>query len=264
MNSLRTVHEARINFLFFQDIITCVMGILILATLILSLSLDTGEAATAEETQLQSQLNQTRQSISQIEEQNRNTEKQRLALASLPDRATLETELALLRQQATNAENQVRQSIEISVGARSQAEKAAADRRAEAELETEISALRTNIVATRDELSDSRRRTNSVYIVPAPDTQQTSREPVAFVVSGNKIEVKWADSDLSQTHPLSAAEDFRALLRELDPAREYVVLYFRPSGTKWFEPFRKMTRALGFAVGYDAIEEQKDVIFSTK
>src|SRR5947208_15381112 len=100
MNSLRTVHEAKINFIFFQDIITCVLGILILVTLMLSLSLDTGEAATPEEEQLQNQLRQPKENLAQIEQQNRSTEEKQLLLGSLPDPTTLETELALLKRQA--------------------------------------------------------------------------------------------------------------------------------------------------------------------
>src|SRR3954462_9205459 len=108
MNSLRTVREAKINFIFFQDIITCVLGILILVTLMLSLSLDTGEAETAEEEQLQNQLRQAKENLAQIEQQNRSTEEKRLLLASLPDRPTLETEVTLLKRQATNTAEQLR------------------------------------------------------------------------------------------------------------------------------------------------------------
>ena len=45
MSQLRSVPQAKINFLFFQDIITSVMGILILITLMLSLSLNSGDPA---------------------------------------------------------------------------------------------------------------------------------------------------------------------------------------------------------------------------
>src|SRR5258706_10318209 len=110
MNSLRTVREARINFIFFQDIITCVMGILILVTLMLSLSLNTGEAASPEEQQLETQLRQTKESLAETELLNRSAQQQSLLLASLPDRSTLQTEVTLLRNEAARAAEQLRQS----------------------------------------------------------------------------------------------------------------------------------------------------------
>jgi DNA repair exonuclease SbcCD ATPase subunit len=265
MNSLRTVREAKINFIFFQDIITCVLGILILVTLMLSLSLDTGEAATAEEEQFQTQLRQAKENLAQLEQQNRSTEEKRLLLASLPDRSTLETELALLKRQATNTAEQLRRQQESAANAKTQIDRAALERQNATNLEKEITALKNQLATFRDELAEARRRTNSVYIVPAPDAQQSAREPVAFIVSANKIEIKRLNAALSETHDLSSgAEDLRPLLALLNPEREYVVFYFRPSGAKWFEPFRNLARSLGFAVGYDAIEEQKEVIFSTK
>jgi hypothetical protein len=265
MNSLRSVREARINFLFFQDIITCVMGILILVTLILSLSLNTGEAATPEEQQLETQLQQLKQSLVETQRQNQSIQQQSLLLSSLPDRATLETELAVLRRQAINTAEQLRQFQQTVAALKTERLRAATELQTVTNLQQEIAVLDQKLSTVRDELANVRRQTNSLYIVPAPDAQQSNREPVAFIVSANQVEVKRLSARASEKRALAAGSgDLRPLLASLNPDREYIVFYFRPSGAKWFEPFRELARSLGFAVGYDAVEEQKEIIFSTQ
>lgn len=255
MNGLRSVREAKINFLFFQDIITCVMGILILVTLILSLNLDAGQPVTPEEQQLDTQLRQLKQALAEIQRQNETAQQQALTVAALPDLPTLESELAVVRQQAANIEREINKP---------QQPRPTADTQSLADAQRQIAPLKSEISATRDELAKARVRTNTVYIVPSPATEQSAREPVAFVVGADIIEVKHLNRGDSQKRALSSANDLRALLEALSPEREYIVFYFRPTGAKWFEAFRDLARSLGFAVGYDAVEENKEIIFSTR
>ena len=259
MNNFRQVREARINFLFFQDIITCVMGILILVTLMLSLSLNTGEAATAEEQPLQTELRQVKQRLTETEQQNRAIEQQALRLASLPDRPALETELAILKREADQSSNQLRQSEQATAAAKAQEQSATLERQNATNLQRAVAALEQQLAAARNTL----RQTNALYVVPADDARE-SHEPVAFIVSSNKIQIRRFNNNGSQERSISSADDLRPVLATLNPSREYVVFYFRPSGAKWFEPFRSLARELGFAAGYDAVEENKQVIFSNQ
>ena len=265
MNNFRQVREAKINFLFFQDIITCVMGILILVTLMLSLSLNTGEAASAEEQPLQTELRQLKQHLTETEQQNRAIEQQALRLASLPDRPALETELAILKREADQSSNQLHQSEQATAALKAQQQSAILERQNATNLQRAIAALEQQLAAARNTL----RQTNALYVVPADDARE-SREPVAFIVSSNKIQIRRFNDNNTNTanatrdRVISSAEDLRPLLATLNPSREYVVFYFRPSGVKWFEPFRSLARELGFAVGYDAIEENKHLIFSNQ
>jgi len=258
MNNFRQVREARINFLFFQDIITCVMGILILVTLMLSLSLDTG-GATAEEQQLQTQLREIKQRLVETEQQNRAVEQQALRLASLAERPALETELAMLKREADQSSEQLRQSEQTAAALKAQQQSAAAERQSAANLQRAIAALEEQLAVARDTL----RQTNALYVVPGDE--RDSHEPVAFIVNSNKVQIRrFNNNNSSQDRTISSAEDLRPILKALNSTREYVVFYFRPSGVKWFEPFRSLARDLGFAVGYDAIEEQKQIIFSSQ
>lgn len=263
MNNFRQVREARINFLFFQDIITCVMGILILVTLMLSLSLNTGEAATSEEQPLQTELRQLKQRVAETEQQNRAIEQQSLRLASLADRPALEAELAILKREADQSSEQLRQTERNAATIKSQEQNAALERQSATNLQRAVASLENQLAAARDIL---RRQTNALYVVPADDARE-SHEPVAFIVSSDKIQIRRFNNNTanaSQDRAISSADDLRPVLATLNPSREYVVFYFRPSGVKWFESFRSLSRELGFAVGYDAVEEQKQVIFSNQ
>jgi myosin heavy subunit len=225
----------------------------------LSLSLNTGEAATAEEQPLQTELRQVKQRLTETEQQNRAIEQQALRLASLPDRPALETELAILKREADQSSNQLRQSEQATAAAKAQEQSATLERQNATNLQRAVAALEQQLAAARNTL----RQTNALYVVPADDARE-SHEPVAFIVSSNKIQIRRFNNNGSQERSISSADDLRPVLATLNPSREYVVFYFRPSGAKWFEPFRSLARELGFAVGYDAVEENKQVIFSNQ
>jgi hypothetical protein len=265
MSQLRTVREARINFIFFQDIITCVMGILILVTLMLSLSLGGDEAGTPEEQKIESELRQTKEALTQIEDQNRSAEYKALQLASLPDRAALETQLAILKRVAAQSSEQLRESQNAAAALKAQQERVVGQAQQATNIEKEIATLQQQLDSTRAELLAARANTNSVYIIPAPEAQDAKRQPVAIIVSGNKMQIRRLSGGAPQEHAIiSGATDLRPILATLDPAREYVVFYFRPSGARWFVEFRQLARSLGFAVGYDAIEEQQQLVFPSQ
>src|SRR4051812_24367862 len=259
MNNFRTIREARINFLFFQDIITCVMGILILVTLMLSLSLNTDEAATTQETPQQTELRQLKQRLAETEQENSSIQQQALRLASLADRPALETEVTILKREVEQSAEQLRQSEQTAATIKAQEQSAALDQQSATNLQRTVSSLEQQLAAARDTL---RRQTNSLYVVPS-DARET-HEPVAFIVNSNKIQIRRFNNNSLQERNLSSDDDVRPLLASLNPTREYVIFYFRPSGVKWFEPFRAIAREAGFAVGYDAVEEQKQIIFSNQ
>lgn len=265
MSQLRTVREARINFIFFQDIITCVMGILILVTLMLSFSLGGDEAGSPEDQKIEADLRQTKKALAQIEDQNRSSEQKALQLASLPDRATLETQLEILKRAAMQSAEQLRESQNAAAALKAQQERASAQAQEATNIEKEIATLQQQLDSTRAQLVAARANTNSVYIIPAPEAQDARRQPVAIIVSGNKMQIRRLSGGAPQEHAIIlGATDLRPILTALDPAREYVVFYFRPSGAKWFVEFRQLARSLGFAIGYDAIEEQQQLVFPTQ
>jgi len=258
MNSLRSVPQAKINFLFFQDIITSVMGILILITLMLSLSIRSGEFGATPDVQFESQLKDVQNRLAQIEAENRAAQKQILDAAAVPDRTALENQAAALRRQATLAEEERRQSE----AARARADNSAADRQSSTNLENSVSALEKNLASLRERLASTQRQSNAVYIALPPELNQSARKPVAFIVANDKIQIRSLTSTNAVERALSVATDLKPLLSDYDPARDYLIFYFRPSGVKWFAPFREVARAAGFEVGYDAIEEPQEIIFT--
>src|SRR4051812_17511779 len=159
MNNFRQVREARINFLFFQDIITCVMGILILITLMLSLSLDAGGAASAQEQPLQTELKQLKQNLAETEQQNRAIEQQALRLVSLADRPALETELTILKREVDQLAEQLRQSEQTAVAIKAQERSAAVELQSATNLRQTVATLQEQLTNARAAL---RRQTNSL------------------------------------------------------------------------------------------------------
>ena len=55
---------------------------------------------------------------------------------------------------------------------------------------------------------------------------------------------------------------FTGLLRELRPERDYLVFYIRPTGIAHFQHFSTLARGAGFTVGYDAVEEDRQIFFN--
>src|SRR5689334_20835060 len=112
MNPLRTVQQAKINFLFFQDIITSVMGILILVTLMLSLSIRSGEFGATRDTPFQTELTAIKDRLAQIESQNQTAQQAILESAALPDAAALAAQTDAMRRQMAQLEGEQRRSEE--------------------------------------------------------------------------------------------------------------------------------------------------------
>jgi hypothetical protein len=259
MSQLRSVPQAKINFLFFQDIITSVMGILILITLMLSLSLNTGDTTNPEENRLQNELDQARQQLTRLENENRATQQARLAAAALPDRALLERQVETLRADQTISE----QARLQSEAARRQSENASlTNRAATAALQELITNLSQKISGLREEIARSKTNSNVIYLTPDANMRQAARQPVVFLVSSDKIEERKFNGGHGAERALNdGVEPVRSLLAGLDSSRDYVVFFLRPSGVKWFAPLRDLARKAGFEVGYDAIEEQQELIF---
>jgi hypothetical protein len=259
MNRLRTGGNARISFFSFQDIITSVTGILILVTLMLSFSVTTAEDAPSEEQRIES----ARSRLKQIEAENERLQQRRLEAAALPDPAQTRTQVETLKQEQAELEKQREQLQAKLAAARERLEKQATQKEeSAAELRGKIAALEPQLEELREKASRAKTNVNVVYIVPDAQARQNPKAPVAMIVSGERLRAQRLNgADVFETQ-ISSAYSLASALARHNPERDFVVFYFRPSGVKWFDAFREMARQRGFEVGYDAVEEQKEVIFS--
>ena len=65
--------------------------------------------------------------------------------------------------------------------------------------------------------------------------------------------------------PFPAATARQGLEQELalwNPDQDYVVFYVRPSGIEAFTELCDVARRAGFQIGFDAVEEDRQIIFS--
>jgi hypothetical protein len=259
MNRLRTGGNARISFFSFQDIITSVTGILILVTLMLSFSVTTAEDAPSEEQKIQS----ARVRLEQIEAENERLQQRRLEAATLPDRTQLQAQIEALKREQAEVQKQREQVEATLAAARERVEKQAAQTESAAELREKIAKMEPQLDELRQKASRAKTNVNVVYIVPDAQARQNPKAPVAMIVSGERLRAQRLNgSEVFETQ-ITSVDSLGAALARHNPERDFVVFYFRPSGVKWFEQFRELVRQRGFEVGYDAVEEQKEVVFST-
>jgi hypothetical protein len=258
MNRLRQGGQARISFFSFQDIITSVTGILILVTLMLSFSVTTAETTSAEE----QQLNAARARLSETEAENERLQQRRIEAATLPDPAQLQTQIESLQREQSELQKQVQQSETTLASARERRQKQTAQTQAAAALREKINTLEQQLDELREKAARAKSNVNVVYIVPDVETRQNPKTPIAIVVSGDRLRAQRLNGSELQDIQISSADSLDPVLTRHKPDRDFLVFYFRPSGARWFAPFRSMARERGFEVGYDAVEENKQLIFT--
>jgi hypothetical protein len=255
MNRLRQGGGVRISFFSFQDIITSVTGILILVTLMMSFSLKLDEEP--EERRVEKQAQAERERLAAIEQENAAAQKRRIEATTLPDPAQTRVQVESLQREEELLEKQRERSEESLKLSRERIAKTAQTQTAREEL----AAIEKRVEELRAQLAREKANTNVLLIIPDSEAQRAQKRPVAMVVSGETLKMQRIGGE-AQEISIQSGESLRPSLRRLDPQREFVVFYFRPSGAKWFDAFRNETRLAGIEVGYDAVDEQKEVVFN--
>jgi hypothetical protein len=254
MNRLRQGGSARISFFSFQDIITSVTGILILVTLMLSFSMQSGEAEQTPESQFRAQTERLRE----LERQNEEIQRHRIEASSLPDPAELQSQMEALRRQQAQLHEQREQSDTSLEAVLNRVSK----NKTVSELQSESTTLAAQLKSMQEKLAREKTNSNVVFIVPDSERQRMQKQPMAIVVNADKAAAQRLDGAEKQEIPISSPTAIAPLLARLNPQRDLVIFYFRPSGAKWFDGFRDLSRRAGFEIGYDAVEEQRPVVFT--
>ncbi len=104
--------------------------------------------------------------------------------------------------------------------------------------------------------------TNRVFVVAEAD--RSGKVPVLMVLSATN----GSCMALGQTNALDfpARPDqapFQRLLDNLDPRRQRLVFYVRPSGIAHFEACRRLAASRSFDIGYDAAEEDRQYLLAS-
>lgn len=123
------------------------------------------------------------------------------------------------------------------------------------ELEQARKQLAADTQTLRQKQADLSALTRRVFVLP--DTDRSGKQPVLVVLSQTN---GWC-SRLGQTNVVefkgtARRTEFDKQLGALNPQRDRLVFYVRPSGIAHFERCSRLARQRGFSVGSDAAEEE--------
>ena len=278
---LRTGIGTRISFFAFQDIITSVTGILILVTFILTLYLEPTPPRSAEQQALKqtlaSELETLRRAGLELELRQTNL----LLLAAAPSAEQLQAEIGQLQAQLASQSNRLVAAQQQAVDRTTEADRRA-DRVGLAEeleragrIQQEIGSLRETNTVLVTELRQLEEQTHLVQAAAQrvqtenklwllPETGAFAKQPVLVTVSAGKVICeRFQEPGSRQEFPAaSARRDLAQNLARWNVERDYVVFYVRPSGIDAFNTLSELARQAGFQIGYDAVEEDRQIVFA--
>jgi hypothetical protein len=267
----------KISFFAFQDIITSVTGILILVTLILTMYLKPAAESAPAATPITSQSLDSE--IATVQAGATELKRQLDDLLDLPSSAELrksteqvENETARVQADLNNLRQKARHSTDTPQ------QKAFAQ--AISEISQKTSELQQRILATNslltnllqvaartnsvldklaEELQHEQANTDTIRLIPGASND--GKIPVVILVSQQGASVHEFASNVSPSD-LNATDlraDPTAAFRRFTPDRQSLVFFVRPSGIELFRELRQSARRGGFSVGYDLIEENKQL-----
>jgi len=281
----RSLNSTKISFFAFQDIITSVSGILILVTLILATELDRPTSRTTHDAdpELERKLSETLRQQAEVDAQNRNLQGLLTAAETAPATEKLEADITRLRtqlaeekkkhvnvaeqlaasQSAIEARDRTLGLTDLKAQIQRVVQEAESLARQEAKVREEMMKLEQGVASVQSKLLNLREREGKLWLIP--DKSSTTKEPILATISGSSAKVERFDhpDQAKEFSKTSARSGFDSYLAEAKPLNQYVVFLVRPSGIELFERLVKLARDKGFEVGFDALEEDREIHFTT-
>ena len=294
---LRGDDEEVASFFAFQDIITAVMGILILIALQLSFSINvvkgeegnkegsTEDTIISEEEFLEneSKRKELENRLVQLRAENRelmNT-KQRLQSAGQSVKG-LENTMQILRaevDQLTQDYEDFRRALAQKEAALQEqsanlglssvqseiselSKKTEEDSREITDLKRRLQILSKSLTESMADLLSEKRKQDSVWMIP--ERSNDGKSPLLLTIDDDNMRFEEFNKpeSLRVLSTSSLSSSFKAGVKSYDTSSFKIVFLFKPSGTDYFDKIIKLAKDLGFEVGYDPIEEIQQVIFS--
>jgi hypothetical protein len=101
--------------------------------------------------------------------------------------------------------------------------------------------------------------TNRIFVIPAPD--RSGKQPVLVVLSATN----GICSRIGSTNVIEfASGGFADVLKQWDPSAQRIVFYIRPSGIANFDACSQLALDRSFNIGYDAAEEGRQYILTSR
>jgi len=277
--------DSKITFFAFADIITAVSGMLIFITLLLATDLGrpTDSRSQAVNAELDRQLKETITQQAAADAENRGLQNILTTANTAPSPDKLESDISRLRNELAQEENKHAGMAEELAASKSTleerdkllgitavqahiqegAEELVVMARADAKVREEAVALENQITNVQSKIVKLRSREGQVWLIP--DRSSTPKEPLLVIVSGSGARIERFDHpDLTRQFDKSGAHaGFESSLRGVNSGNYYFVFLIRPSGIGMFKDLVQVARLAGFEVGFDALEEDKEIHFTT-
>lgn len=263
-----------ISFFFFQDIITCLIGIVLFIALLLTLFV--GENASKNRTEIpgspasaeqKKRLNELIAKVVQMRKDVKTaiisgSSDEEIAQKSVAARAELED----LRNQLSRISGSKAPS-----GGNAEVKKAVDDLRQRsgiragevqglASLEEEknkiLGDLASKLAILESRLLQEAKDVDHIWLDPT--ASNTSKHPLLLIVNREGFELK----ELGKGKATSKeGQDLSKLLKEYPTTDYFTVIYFRPSTWNRFNEVEKAVKGMGFEIGKDALREEQKLDF---
>ena len=294
---LRGEDEEAPSFFAFQDVITAVLGILILIALQLSFTINVVHGEKGNETspvdglvvseEEYEELHQRRMELEQrltiLRERNRELlERRRSSEGALLSIDSLISSVEILRAEWNNlrarladlkatvlAREAILQEQTRKLGLEQTQQRIArlmdeleTQERENESLERQLRDLRSEVSNAKAELSSESRKRNSIWMIPERDPD--GKNPLLVTVDGRNVRFEEFDKpeSLKVLSSRSLTDSFDAGVKGCSPRNYKINFLFKPSGAKYFEKIIDLAKDKGFQVGYDPIEESQEILFS--
>jgi hypothetical protein len=277
--------DSKVTFFAFADIITAVSGMLIFITLLLATDLGhpTDSRSQAANAEIERQLQDTLTQQAKADAESRGLQQLLTTADTAPAPDKLESDISRLRAELADEK-----SKHAGMAEELAASKSALEQRDEllgittvrkqiqegieeledlastnATVQDETAALEQQMTRVRAKILKLRSREGQLWLIP--DRSQTSKEPILAIVSGSGVTIERFDHpDQTQQFGKSGAQaGFENYLKHAKAADQYVVFLIRPSGIGLFKDLVETARDKSFEVGFDALEENREIHFTT-
>ena len=277
--------DSKISFFAFADIITAVSGVLIFVALLLAtdLGVPTDSRSKSENPEIEQQLQETLAMQVDVDAQNQRLQELLTTAETAPDPDKLQADIKRLRLQL--AEEQKKQAaindqmtesqdaiakrdavlgltdLKAKVAHETQEAKSIASQ--DGKVREEMAALDQHFAGVQSKLLILRQREGKLWLIP--DKGSTTKEPILATVSASGVKLERFDrpDQTKDFNQASARSEFDSYLDGVKPLDQYIVFLVRPSGVGLFEDLVKSARDKNIEVGFDALEENKDIYYST-
>ena len=294
---LRGEDDEVASFFAFQDVITAVLGILILIALQLSFSLNVvhgeeGKEAVPVESpfvseqefqDLEAARKALKNELSALREKNKELRQRRRESAETDlSRGALLSAIKVLQAEVDALQAQLNEwKSTLASREKRLAEEAAklglesSQRKIEEMLESleqmekenerieaALEEARTQGGETNSRLDEEKQKRDSIWLIPEPDLD--GKKPLLITVNQRHLRFEEfnAPESLKVLSTRSLTDSLKAGVKDCSPRTHKIVFLFKPSGAKYFQKVIELATGAGFQVGYDPVEESKEIFFS--